>query len=67
MPVTVYVSMTVKGKAGLDKEAVTQLVTRDDLANSEGEVTWDDLKDAWRSDDLDSWFVEEVESGVEVN
>ena len=67
MPVTVYVSMTVKGAAGLDKEAVTQLITRDDLANSQGEMTWDDLKDAWRSDAYDSWFVQEVESGEEVN
>jgi hypothetical protein len=57
IPVQCCVTVTVEGKVGMTKEQIADSITRQDLANCEGEMTWDDIKDAWRSFDVDCYSV----------
>ena len=69
------VKVTIKADAGLDIESIIQLVNKDRLENNEDKSIWDDLKNkffvkvinSWIPGYVDSCYVQEVESGTEVN
>ena len=65
IPVTSYFQVTVTRPANTSVEELWDSITRDELVNGEGEMTWDDIKDAWRSTDADSVYVTD-EDGEEI-
>lgn len=66
IPVQSYVVVTIDGKGGMTREEICDAVTRTDLGNSEGEITWDDVKDAWREGDIEGYIIED-ENGNEID
>ena len=57
IPVITSMTVTIDGEVGMTKEQICDAITRDDLGNCDGEMTWDDMKDAWRSFETDTWSV----------
>ena len=47
LPITINVVVNVVGKKGLSHSQIINQVTHDDLAESDGELTWDDIKYTW--------------------
>ena len=40
-----------------DEQELLDSITRDELINGEGELTWDDIKWAWRNADTDTVYI----------
>ena len=59
-------TITLEGKDGLSREEIINLVTRKDLAESACEVQWDDVKDGFRDNDVEDFYITlEDEDGEE--
>ena len=66
IPVQTSITVTVEGKGGMTREEICDAITRQHLADSEGEMTWDDVKDAWRDGDIEGYIIED-ENGNEID
>ena len=64
IPVTCYYQVPMTVPNHYCAEDIYNALDKDALMNGEGEMTWDDIKDAWR-DDTDYWTVFDI-NGDEV-
>lgn len=62
VPVRSYITITTTQPAGLSRDEVIKNITREEMSESDGEMTWDDIKEAFRGDTED-FYVSNQESG----
>ena len=64
-PLRSSMMITTEAPEGSSREEIWESVTRDDLAEADTEICWDDVKDSWCYVEIDDLTVED-EEGDEV-
>ena len=67
VPLRTTMYLSVEGKKGLNFWEVVDLVDRNDLMNSDAEIQWSDIQDAWHGEGIEDAYIQDLDNDLDVD